>query len=74
MLLHEKTCVIPILSLVKFLYRKEDIHIEATKGLRPQVKDDRVFPKPEVSDSEIVLPKFTDMIKYIKEKVSSLST
>ena len=59
--------------MLSFYYRKEDIHIEAAKGLRAQVKDDRVFPKPDPSELEIVLPKFTEIIKYIKEKVCYLN-
>lgn len=50
--------------------RKEDIRIEATKGLAYQPADEKLTSKSFTSPDKVVLPNFTDMVNYVKEKVS----
>lgn len=49
--------------------RKEDIRIEATKGLAYQPADEKLTSKPVTSSVPVHMPDFINMVSYVKEKV-----
>lgn len=49
--------------------RKEDIRLEAVKGLHSATGDEKLSSRVAAPSSPILLPDFTQMVSYIKQKV-----